>query len=128
MTPRVVLDVSAAVALAHGEPGAEAVEPLVNGSCISTVNWSEVARVCLAVERDPEALRALLADAGCRTVDFTVDDATAAARLWRATRDAGLSLADRACLALAARLGVPAVTADRAWAELDVGVEVVVVR
>ena len=128
MTPRVVLDASAAVALAHGEPGAEAVEPLVNGSCISTVNWSEVARVCLAVERDPEALRALLADAGCRTVDFTVDDATAAARLWRATRDAGLSLADRACLALAARLGVPAVTADRAWAELDVGVEVVVVR
>jgi ribonuclease VapC len=126
--PRVVLDASAAVALAHGEPGAEAVEPLVNGSCISTVNWSEVARVCLAVERDPEALRALLADAGCRTVDFTVDDATAAARLWRATRDAGLSLADRACLALAARLAVPAVTADRAWAELDVGVEVVVVR
>lgn len=128
MTPRVVLDASAVVALAHGEAGAEAVEPLVDGSCISTVNWSEVARVCVAVDRDPEALRALLADAGCRTVDFTADDATAAARLWRATRHAGLSLADRACLALAARLGVPAVTADRVWAELDVGVEVIAVR
>ena len=128
MTPRVVLDASAVVALAHGEPGADAVEPLVDGSCISAVNWSEVARVCVAVDRDPEALRALLVDAGCRTVDFTVDDATAAARLWRATRDAGLSLADRACLALAARLGVPAVTADRAWSELDVGVEVIAIR
>ncbi len=62
----------------------------------------------MAVDRDPEALRALLADAGCRTVDFTADDATAAA--------------------LAARLGVPAVTADRVRAELDVDVEVIAVR
>jgi ribonuclease VapC len=72
--------------------------------------------------------RAVLGDAGCRTVDFTVDDATVPGRLWQATRDAGLSLADRACLALASRLGVPAVTADRAWSALDVGVEVIVVR
>jgi ribonuclease VapC len=128
VTPRAVLDASAVVALAHGEPGAEAVEPLVDGSCISTVNWSEVARICVAVKRDPDALYALLADAGCRTLDFTVGDATVAARLWPATRKGGLSLADRACLALARRFGVPAVTADRAWAGLDVGVEVMVVR
>ena len=44
------------------------------------------------------------------------------------TRSAGLSLADRACLALASRLGVPAVTADRAWTTLDVGVEIVCIR
>lgn len=128
MTRRVVLDASAVIALAHGEPGADAVEPLVEGSCISSVNWSEVARTCIAVGRDPDALRGLLADAGCETLDFTVDDATAAARLWSATRGAGLSLADRACLALAARLGVPAVTADRAWATLGVGLEVITVR
>ena len=128
MTYRVVLDASAVVALAHGERGAEQVEPWVDGSCISTVNWSEVARVCVAVERDPDALRALLSDAGCETVDFTPADATGAARLWPATRRAGLSLADRACLALARRLNAPAVTADRAWASLDVGVEVIAVR
>jgi PIN domain nuclease of toxin-antitoxin system len=123
-----VLDASAVVAVAHGESGAEAVEPLVDGSCISTVNWSEVARVCIAVDRDPEALRTVLVDAGCRIVAFAVEDAVAAARLWPSTRAAGLSLADRACLALAHRLGVPAVTADRAWLELDVGVEVIAVR
>lgn len=128
MNPRAVLDASAVVALAHGEPGSENVEPLVDGSCISTANWSEVVRVCLAVERDPEALRALLVDAGCRTIELTVQDATLAARLWEATRAQGLSLADRACLALASRLGVPVVTADRAWTRLDVGVEVVAVR
>jgi ribonuclease VapC len=128
MTPTAVLDASAVVALAHGETGAETIEPLVDGSCISTVNWSEVARVCLAVDRDPDALRAVLVDAGCRTIEFTVDDATLAARLWESTRNAGLSLADRACLALATRLDAPALTADRAWAGLDVGVEVIVVR
>ena len=84
--------------------------------------------MCLSVDRDPDTLRAVLADAGCRTIEFTVDDATVAARLWQTTREAGLSLADRACLALAARLGVPAVTADRAWAGLDVGVEVIAIR
>lgn len=128
MTPTAVLDASAVVALAHGETGAETIEPLVDGSCISTVSWSEVARVCLAVDRDPDALRAVLVDAGCRTIEFTVDDATLAARLWESTRNAGLSLADRACLALATRLEAPALTADRAWAGLDVGVEVIVVR
>ena len=125
---RCVLDASAVVALAHGEAGADAVEPLVDGSCISTVNWSEVARVSVAVEHDPDALRALLVEAGCRMVDFTVADATLAARLWPATRDAGLSLADCACLALASRLGAPAVTADRVWATLDLDIEVIAVR
>jgi PIN domain nuclease of toxin-antitoxin system len=38
------------------------------------------------------------------------------------------SLADRACLALAERLGVPAVTADREWAKADVAAEVQLIR
>jgi ribonuclease VapC len=125
---RVVLDASAVLAVAHGEPGAEAVEPLVDGAALSTVNWSEVARVCLSAGRRPEALSAVLSDAGCETIEFTAEDADRAARLWPATRSAGLSLGDRACLALAGRLGVPAVTADRAWVGLDVGVEVVCLR
>ena len=48
--------------------------------------------------------------------------------MWASTRKAGLSLADRACLALALDLGATAVTADRAWAKVDVGVEVKVIR
>jgi PIN domain nuclease of toxin-antitoxin system len=61
-------------------------------------------------------------------VPFDISDAETTADLWARTRHLGLSLADRTCLALAARLGVPAVTADRAWLDLDLGIEVVCVR
>jgi ribonuclease VapC len=65
---------------------------------------------------------------GIVIVPFDPGDAERAGDLHDSTRAAGLPLAERACLALAARLGVPAVTADRAWIGLDVGVEVVCVR
>jgi PIN domain nuclease of toxin-antitoxin system len=50
------------------------------------------------------------------------------ADLRRPTSHLGLSLADRACLALALRLGLPIVTADRAWAELELAVQVQTIR
>lgn len=128
MSNRFVLDASAVVALAHGEPGADAVEPLVDGSSISSVNWSEVARICVTTGQRASALRTLLEDAGCEIVAFTAADAEAAAALWPETRRAGLSLADRSCLALARRLRATAVTADRAWRQLDVGVDIVSIR
>jgi ribonuclease VapC len=65
---------------------------------------------------------------GIEVVPFDADDARAAGELSLVTRDAGLSLGDRACLALARRLDVPAVTADRAWLNVDAGVDVVCVR
>jgi PIN domain nuclease of toxin-antitoxin system len=59
---------------------------------------------------------------------FSAEDAETVAELWQPTRRAGLSLADRACLALARRLGVAAHTADRDWRKVAVGVEVVLIR
>lgn len=81
------------------------------------------ASAVLAVLLDEEGLDRVLP-----AVPTAAICAEAAARLRPATRHAGLSLADRACLALARRLGVPAVTADRAWGDLDVGVEVRLIR
>ena len=54
--------------------------------------------------------------------------ATRVGALREATRPRGLSLGDRACIALAEKLGLPALTADHAWADLDLGVEVVLIR
>ncbi len=59
---------------------------------------------------------------------FEAEQADEAARLRPPTRSVGLGLADRACLALARRLDVPTVTADRTWAALDLGVEIVMIR
>jgi ribonuclease VapC len=65
---------------------------------------------------------------GARTVPFTHELAMAAGKLRSVTRPFGLSLADRACLALAAAERAPVLTSDRQWAQLDIGVEVRLIR
>ena len=59
---------------------------------------------------------------------FTIEDAERAARMWPVTSKFGLSLGDRACLALALRLDLPVMTADRVWGKLQMGVEVQLIR
>ncbi len=124
--PRRVLDASALLAVLFREVGFDAV-PL-EGSAVSAVNWSEVVQVATRRGADVGGLRDALAAEGMVVAPFTPAHAEAVAELWPATRAAGLSLADRACLALARSLGVPALTADRAWDGVVKDVEVVVVR
>ena len=121
-----VLDASALLASLLREPGGEEVSSLIDGAAISTVNWSEVYRRCLVAGVDVR--RDDLEDMGLEIYPFSSDDAEGAAALWSAGRGVGLSLADRACLALAARLEATAVTCDRAWAALEIGVHVRSVR
>jgi ribonuclease VapC len=123
-----VLDASALVALVRSEPGSAMVEAAIEGAAVSTVTWSEVCKRLLAHAVEPRALRVRIGALGLELVPFDADDAEAAAALWPLTRHAGLSLADRACLALARRLGRRVLTADRAWLDLDVGVEVRLIR
>lgn len=111
----VVLDASALLAYLQDEAGAEVVEARLTEEdprC-SAINWAEVAQKVIATGADWTLARALLASYGLSVEPITQLDAEWAAKRWR--RGEGLSLADRCCLALAARLGVPAWTADRAW-------------
>jgi PIN domain nuclease of toxin-antitoxin system len=123
-----VLDASALLTMLFQEPGAASVADVIaEGAAVSTVNLSEVAAALVRHQRDTD--RILRAVAAQVTVEpFTTEDALAAAALWAPTRAAGLSLGDRACLALAQRLGVPAVTADREWSTVNVGVTIQLVR
>lgn len=123
-----VMDASAVLALVHAEPGSDVVRAAIEGAVISTVNWSEVCRSAASHDVGPGVLRPKLLSLGLELVAFSELDAEATAELWPRTRSAGLSLADRACLALAQRLGRPALTADRSWLELNLGIEVRSIR
>ncbi len=119
-----VLDASALLAMLQGEQGGEMVEAILEHAVISAVNWSEVVQKSASRGVPIEGLRDDLRALGMAVLPFDPQDGEAAAELWPTTRSKGLSLGDRACLALAHRLDVPALTADRVWAELDLPVKV----
>jgi ribonuclease VapC len=126
--PAHVLDASAVLAVIHREPGWSVVAPLLPEACVSTVNWSEVMQKAAARGLDEGRIGDTLDRIGVSVLSFTREDAEDAASLWPMTRSLGLSLGDRACLALARRLGVPAVTAERLWAKVTAGVPITVIR
>ena len=124
-----VLDASALLALLNDEPGGQEVEHLLAEAAISSVNWSEVVQKSLARGVGMEGLREDMEALGLLIVPFGFEDAERAAALWSKTTQAGLSLGDRACLALASRLSLPVLTADRAWSSLqDLDISVRVIR
>ena len=125
-----VLDASALLALLLDEPGAGRVTALLDDAAISAVNLSEVvsqyARRGIAVSE----IRRMLSLFSIQVIPF--DDALAfdAGLLVPKTKSAGLSLGDRACLALALQLGATALTADRSWSRISraIGVEIELIR
>lgn len=126
-----VLDASAAIALLRGEAGAEVVAEHLHGGQVlmSAVNYTEIVQKLAQLgsataTEDAGALIAL----GLTVAAFDAEAAVRTAELWTTTRTAGLSLADRACLDLAASHSATAVTADRAWATVDVGVPIDLIR
>ncbi len=125
---RFVLDASAVLALIFGERGADAVAIHVPECAISAVNLAEVVAKLADEESSDEAVRLTINDLDLDVIEFDEELAMDSGLLRQRTRQMGLSLGDRACLALAKRDGLPALTADRAWARLDVGVEVQVIR
>lgn len=124
-----VLDASAVLAFLKREPGADVVAALLARSLIGTVNLSEVA-ARLDEEGAPaeRLMRAFVAASGVAVVAFDEDLSYRTGALRGATKPYGLSLGDHACLALAGRETVPAVTAERVWASLSIGVSVRLIR
>jgi PIN domain nuclease of toxin-antitoxin system len=124
----IVLDSSALLAVIWNEAGAARVSPVLREAVLSSVNLAEVVQKLVDRPTDDVAIAAVLNAMNFAIEPFERADAIQAGLLRRATKAKGLSIGDRACLALGKRLGLPVYTADRAWAELDLGVEVVLIR
>ncbi|MDQ3713680.1 MAG: type II toxin-antitoxin system VapC family toxin [Acidobacteriota bacterium] len=123
-----VLDASAILAVLNGERGEKKVIPLLAESAVSSVNLTEVAAKLLETGMDEATARLAVSVLGIGEIKyFTEDLAWEAAKLRPLTKQYGLSLGDRACLALAIKLNVPAVTADKEWSKLKL-CKVVVIR
>lgn len=125
----IVLDASAILTVIHGEPGADRLtSDLLAESVCSTVNLAEVTAklvsrgwsVAEAWEDATSPIR--------KTVDFTEEHARLSAGLVQLTRPLGLSLGDRACIALGLALRVPIYTTDKSWTKLQLPIRVYLLR
>lgn len=123
-----VLDASAVLALLYKEAGADRVAGIVQGSTICSVNLAEVGTRLLDLGGSLGNAQRALGMLGLAVVDFDDDLAWRSVELRASRRAVGLSLGDRACLALAMREGAVALTADRAWADLDLDCEIELIR
>jgi len=125
---KVVLDASAILALLAGEPGADVVGACIPDAVVSTVNVAEVgAKLSDRGMADSDARNAV-GTLGLEVAMFDEEAAYATAALRGPTRPLGLSLGDRACLALGVARNLPVLTADRNWTGLRVGVEIRLIR
>lgn len=124
----IVLDASALLAYLFREPGHERVAGVMDDACISAVNLSEVIGRFVRDGHDGDEVRRRIAGLSIEVVPFGAPDAALAASLLTRTRRLGLSLGDRACLALALARGVVALTADGDWKRLRGGPRVEVIR
>ena len=124
------LDSSALTALLLREPGADFVARRIRGALLSTVNYAEVVGLLARRGTAPDNAREAILVFPLMLVDLDAATAHRAGSLEPLTRREGLSLGDRACLALADLRGIPALTADRAWSAVGkrLGIEVELIR
>jgi PIN domain nuclease of toxin-antitoxin system len=124
----VVLDASALLAVLNQETGYETVEPLLSSAHMSTVNIAEVISVLASDGVPIKQAKNIVSDLIRHVIAFDIEQAHITAELKSQTKSHGLSLGDRACLALASQLKTHAVTADKAWGKLDIDVPIKLIR
>lgn len=124
----VVFDASTLLVSIKREPGQEAVNAIDDDIVMSSLNYAEVVTKLVLGHVRADEIESTVAEYGLTVAPFTERLAVATGLLVARTRHRRLSLADRACLALAMELGLPVITADRAWADLNLGVEIRLIR
>jgi ribonuclease VapC len=125
---KVILDTSAFLAFANRESGADKVRPVLKESVVSAVNAAEILQKLvmknMTLSRAEEYLKRFVND----IPPFDLEHAALTATMHSQTREFGLSLGDRACLALGMQLGLPIMTADQVWLKLGLGISIELIR
>lgn len=124
----VVLDASAIMAVIRHEQGRDRVIEALASAIASSVSFAEVVGKLVMHGMPAGLAKAEFASLGVRTVPFDDDQAYEAGALRRRSHHLQISLADRACLALARLRNLPVLTSDRRWSELNIGVEIHQIR
>jgi len=128
LRPYYVLDAPALLALLNAEEGTELVQELLPQAVISTVNLAEVVARLSTLGMPEGEIREALTVLGLEAIPFDEEQAFRAGLLAMHTQSLGLSLGDRARLALAQTAAKTVLTADRVWRKLDIGVNIKLVR
>ena len=128
MSEGYVLDASALLCLLQAERGAETVAKALPDAQIGAVNFSEVFGKLTDIGLDDETVNSLIDGLQLKVIPFDRAQARLAGSLRRTTKEYGLSLGDRACLALARAQSAVALTCERSWARFDAGCVVELAR
>jgi len=123
-----VLDASALLCLLQGEPGADRVAQALPDAQIGSVNFSEVVGKLVDAGLEENAVDSLIDTLQLKVVPFDQEQARLAGFLRVTTRRFGLSLGDRACLALAHLRGAVALTCEKSWMKIEAACVVELIR
>jgi ribonuclease VapC len=123
-----VVDTSVVMCVLLNEPGLDKAVRASEGAFISSVNIAEIVAKCIEKDISDRLALLFLPDSNVSVIDFDIESATVAGRLWKKASKGVLSLGDRACIATAIRHGRTAVTADRVWSTLDLGCKIELIR
>lgn len=128
MSKSVILDASALIAFIYQEKGMEVVEEYLPHSKISTINLTETATFMIKQGLHAKEVNESLKDLSLTIIHFDESQAFLAARLVEKTANSGLSLGDRACLALGIQENLPVLTADKIWTSLSLNIKIKLIR
>jgi len=127
---KVVLDTSAVLAYLFEETGADTVTPIFESGAaiISSANYAETASKLFDLKMPADAIQAALDNLEMECIPFSEQQAFISGKLRLVSKEYGLSLGDRACLALGIDSKCAVYTADKVWAEVPAKCEVVLIR
>jgi PIN domain nuclease of toxin-antitoxin system len=123
-----VLDASIILAVLNQEEGSQEIASFIPNAAISTVNLSEVVAKMAIAGIPEDVVNQILSSMKLEVTPFSEEHALRAGMLIPSTRSLGLSLGDRACLALGLSLGQPVLTTDRLWGSLSLEIEIRIMR